>query len=175
MNVTKPMDVPPPTSMERDDDDRVISVTFDSGPSDPSHPLSTTGKNLWLVAIDGSEHAQRAVADAADLVGEISGARIYLLNVQPWLSKEAAESGLAERGWLASAQARALLAAKGLPWRLKIAMGQTAEHIVASAQRLGCHHIVIGSRGLGAAENLLIGSVAYKVIHLSPVSVLVVR
>ena len=35
--------------------------------------------------------------------------------------------------------------------------------------------IVIGSRGLGAAKNLLIGSVAYKVIHLSPISVLVAR
>jgi nucleotide-binding universal stress UspA family protein len=169
MNITTPMSVPSPTSVERDDDGRVIAVAFERG------SLPDNGENSWLVAIDGSDHAQRAVTEAADLAGRMSGALLHLVNIQPWLSKEAAETGLAERGWLASAQARALLAAKDLPWRLEIAMGQTAEHIVASAKRLGCRHIVIGSRGLGAAENLLIGSVAYKVIHLSPVSVLVVR
>jgi nucleotide-binding universal stress UspA family protein len=172
MNITPKVNAPSPVRTERDEDGRVIGLSFESS---PAGNLPADGHNSWLVAIDGSDHAQRAVAEAADLVAQISGAMLHLVNIQPWLSKEAAETGLAERGWQACAEARALLTTKGLPWRLDVAMGPTAEHIVAIAQRLGCGHIVIGSRGLGAAENLLIGSVAYKVIHLSPVSVLVVR
>jgi hypothetical protein len=34
--------------------------------------------------------------------------------------------------------------------------------------------IVTGSRGLNVVENLLFGSVAYKVMHLSPLPVIVV-
>ena len=68
-----------------------------------------------------------------------------------------------------------MLSASALPWQLHVVMGDAADAIVALSAHLGCQTIVIGSRGLGATENLLVGSVAYKVIHLSPVSVLVVR
>lgn len=54
-------------------------------------------------------------------------------------------------------------------------MGDAAEGIVALARELGSRGIAIGSRGLTAAESLLLGSVAYKVVHLSAVPVLVVR
>jgi nucleotide-binding universal stress UspA family protein len=79
------------------------------------------------------------------------------------------------RGLAATDAAWALLDQDGVPWCLHIVMGEAADSIVALADSLGCHGIVIGSRGLGAAENLLIGSVAYKVIHSSRSAVLVVR
>ena len=129
----------------------------------------------WLIAVDGSDHSLRAVAEAARMAAQLKDCRLHLVNVQHWLSREAAESELESRGWKATEKARDLLGAAALPWQLHIVMGEAAEAIVALSARLGCQTIVIGSRGLGATENLLVGSVAYKVIHLSPVSVLVVR
>ena len=42
-----------------------------------------------------------------------SGANVLdLVNVQPWLSREAAETGLAQRGWAACAHACAMLDAR---------------------------------------------------------------
>jgi nucleotide-binding universal stress UspA family protein len=169
MNTLNATQIPAPSSTERDDTGRLVAIAIDAG-----QPLAHQ-ENSWLVAIDGSTHAQRAVAEAASLACQMQGGALHLVNVQPWLSKEAAETELAQRAWAVSEKARALLDGQGLSWRLHVAMGDTAEHIVALAKRLHCRGIVIGSRGLGAAENLLIGSVAYKVIHLSPLSVLVVR
>jgi len=161
--------IPPPSRSDRDSDGRLIGLTFEGGAQ------ATHDGALWLVAVDGSDHALRAVAEAARLAGQIKDCALHLVNVQHWLSREAAEVELGSRGWKATDKARALLAATGTPWQLHVVMGEAADAIVALSARLGCQMIVVGSRGLGATENLLVGSVAYKVIHLSPVSVLVVR
>jgi len=60
-----------------------------------------------------------------------------LIHVQTWLAKEAAGVELAHRGLEATARARALFDAKGLPWRLHVAMGEPAERILEHAARLG--------------------------------------
>lgn len=163
-------DIPLPASVTRDADGRMVAVRFASGNAQPAD-----GPNAWLVAVDGSEHALRAVAEAIRLADRMKECTLHLVNVQHWLSKEAAETELAARGWTACAKARARLEQTARPWQLHVAMGEAAERIVALAGQLGCQGIVIGSRGLGTAENLLVGSVAYKVIHISPIPVLVVR
>ena len=161
--------MPSPSRIDRDADGRLIGLTLDGGAHAPP------GGTRWLVAVDGSDHSLRAVAEAARFAGQLKDCTLNLVNVQHWLSREAAESELGARGWKATDKARALLKAAALPWQLHIVMGEAAEAIVALSTHLGCQTIVIGSRGLGATENLLVGSVAYKVIHLSSVSVLVVR
>jgi nucleotide-binding universal stress UspA family protein len=162
--------VQPPVDTTRDADGRLIGLTIDGGPG-----AVATGSNVWLVAVDGSSHGRHAVAEAIRLVADGRECALHLVNVQHWLSREAAESSLMNQGLAATDAALALLEAAGLPWRLHIVMGDAAEAIVALAERLGCHGIVIGTRGLGVAENLLIGSVAQKVIHSSRLPVLVVR
>ena len=47
-------------------------------------------------------------------------------------------------------------------------MYKRQEQIIALTGRLECSGIVIGSRGLGVTESLLLGSVTYKLMHLSP-------
>jgi nucleotide-binding universal stress UspA family protein len=154
---------------ERDTEGRLVGLVYDSTP-----PLSAPDANPWLVAVDSSDNALRAVAHAAAQAGAMNAVALHLVHVQPWLSKEAAEAELAHRALGATARARATLAAAGLPWRLHVALGDPAENILEQAVRLHTTGIVIGSRGLNVVESLLFGSVAYKVMHLSRLPVMVV-
>jgi nucleotide-binding universal stress UspA family protein len=135
---------------------------------DSASPLPAPVTNRWLVAVDSSDSALRAVAHAASQASTMTACVLHLVNVQPWLSMEAAEAELAQRAWLATTRARALLDANSQPWRLHVAMGDAAEQIIALTGRLDCSGIVIGSRGLGVTESLLLGSVTSKLMHLSP-------
>ena len=161
--------MPPVVHHDRDADGRLVRLCFDSGTP------TSEGQAIWLVAVDGSVQSLRAVSEAAALASVSATSVLHLINVQPWLSHEAAETELAARGLAATEEARAFLANAGMAWHLHVMMGDPATAIVALAERIGSRTIVVGSRGLGAAETLLLGSVAYKVIHLCRGSVLVVR
>ena len=166
--------VPAPALERRDDIGRLVSVTWHGAGA-----MDRTGDNAgcarWLVAVDGSECSLRAVAMAAQLVALEPHAELALVHVQPWLNKEAAETELPRRGWVATAQARELLDAAPVRWRLYVVMGEAAPEIAGLADALGSRGIVIGSRGLTAAESLLLGSVAYKVVYSAKPPVLIVR
>jgi nucleotide-binding universal stress UspA family protein len=154
-------DLPVAITSERDNDGRLVGLAFDSFP-----PLPTPETNPWLVAVDGSDNALRAVAHALQQANDMNACALHLVHVQPWLSKEAAEAELAHRAWLATERARALLDAEGHPWRLHVVMGDVAKGILHLAVQLHCRSIVIGSRGLGLTESLLFGSVTSKLMHL---------
>lgn len=154
---------------ERDGDGRLVGLVFDSTP-----PLRAADANAWLVAVDASDNALRAVGYAAGQAAGMKACALHMVHVQPWLSREAAEGELAHRALGATARARGLLDDMGLPWRLHVALGEPAERIIHRAVRISASGIVIGSRGLTTVESLLFGSVAYKVMHLSPLPVLVV-
>lgn len=161
--------IPDQGGSERDDGGRLVGLVFDSTP-----PLQAPHANPWLIAVDGSANALRAAAHAAERAGEMNACALHLVHVQPWLSKEAAEAELAHRALGATARARALLDAKGLPWRLHVAMGDPAGRILEHAVRLHAAAIVVGHRGLGEVESLLLGSVTDKILRLAPVQVTVV-
>lgn len=163
-------DAPAPDASTRDEHGRLVAARWGSLPADRAKRSGT-----WLVAIDGSKGAMRAVSMAARIVAGDAHAAVDLVHVLPWLTKEAAEAELPRRGWQTSAAARALLDDAGVPWRLHVRMGEAADQVVALARELGSSAIAIGSHGLSATESLLLGSVAYKVVHLGKVPVLVVR
>jgi nucleotide-binding universal stress UspA family protein len=54
-------------------------------------------------------------------------------------------------------------------------VGDTAEKIAATARRLRCSSIVMGTRGMGMLGTLVLGSIATKVIHLAKVPVTLVK
>jgi len=170
MNLQRQRPTQIPIDTMRDTDGRLVGLTIDCGLG-----VTSTSSNTWLVAVDGSGHSQHAVAEAIRFATKMKDCTLHVVNVQHWMSKEAAESDLMNQGLAATDDAWALLDKAGIPWCLHIVMGEAADSIVALADTLGCHGVMIGSRGLGAAENLLVGSVAYKVIHLSRIAVLVVR
>jgi nucleotide-binding universal stress UspA family protein len=65
--------------------------------------------------------------------------------------------------------------ASGVPYTSEILVGETASLIVSSAEQHGCDGIVMGTRGMGAIGNLVMGSVATKVVHLSRLPVTLVK
>ena len=163
-------DMTAPAFEKRDDIGRLVSVTW-YGPG----AGNDAGGPRWLVAIDGSEFSHRAVAMVAALAALEQGAEIDLVHIHPWLNKEAAETELPRRGWAATAQARQMVDAAKARWRLHVVMGEAASGISQTADLLSSRCIAIGSRGQTATASLLLGSVAYKVVHSAKLPVLIVR
>ena len=97
---------------QRDGGGRLIALVFDSAP-----PLAAPIVNLRLIAVDSSDNALRAVVHAASQAALMSAGGLHLVHVQPWLSKEAAESELAQRGLEATARARATPSAMSITSR----------------------------------------------------------
>ena len=71
-------------------------------------------------------------------------------------------------------RAKSAAAAAGVAARTFVKSGQPARSIVAFAGEHDVDLIVVGSRGLGAIENYLLGSVSHKVTGLAKCPVLVV-
>lgn len=161
---------PAATLIERDEDGRLTGLHIEG-----AGPAPASAEQTWLIAVDGSTHALNAVTEAIRLAQAMKSCALHLINVQPWLSREAAEHELATQAWAATATARERLEQAGLSWHLHVAMGEAAERILAEAERLHCTGIITGSRGLGATQGMLLGSVAYKLMHMSRLPVLLVR
>ena len=137
-----------------------------------------------LVPVDGSEHSNRTIEHVIRQLKWYKGAvEIHLLNVQhPFPLHAASHIGQAkaqayhrEQGMAALAEARKRLDAAKAKYHTHIGMGNEADVISQYAKVKGCDQIVMGTRGLGSVSNLLLGSVATKVIHLTPVPVLLVK
>ncbi|HEX9686694.1 MAG TPA: universal stress protein [Burkholderiales bacterium] len=140
----------------------------------------------FLVAVDGSAPSNRAVDQ---LIGHLTllkdPAEIHLLNVQhpiPYGSRVSAVVGHdkiaqfhREEGMAALKTAMQKLDAAKIGYHHHIGVGAEAEVICQYVKEKGCDQIFLGTRGLGTVSNLVLGSVASKVIHLSQVPVLLVK
>ncbi len=135
-----------------------------------------------LVAIDGSEHARRAVDYAARRAKGVP-CKIDLLHVEkpvmawevgPVSSTEAASNvHLIESREVLDAGAGQF--ERTTEVERHAVTGEPASTILEQASRLGVDEIIIGSRGLRPFGAALLGSVAYKVVHDATVPVVVVR
>ena len=138
----------------------------------------------FLAPVDGSESAERAVRHLIQLARCKAPAEIHLLNVREpidaWevrrfmIEEEIAQTQQAE-GESDLRSARALLDDAGLPYLAQVLIGPVAQTIATFATEQGCEAIVMGTHGRGGFGNLLMGSVATKVIHLVGIPVTLVR
>lgn len=140
----------------------------------------------FLVAVDGSATSNRAVDHLIKHLGALKDkAEIHLLNVQhpiPYGNRVSAVVGHdriaqfhREEGMAALKAAMQKLDAAKARYHHHIGVGAEAEVICQYAKEKGCDQIFMGTRGLGSISTLVMGSVASKVIHLSPVPVLLVK
>lgn len=137
-----------------------------------------------LVPIDGSASATRAVQWVARTLAGQSGARVALVHVQPAIDAWEVRSHLGADDiarWHASASqavlepAAAILRERGIAVTTHPAVGDVASEIAAHVTRLGCDSVVMGTRGLGTVQSLLLGSTAMKVIHVVDVPITLIK
>ena len=137
-----------------------------------------------LLAVDGSENSLRAVRHLIDLVQGRESMEVFLLNVQEpidaWEVKrmfpeEELEAMQVSKGGDALEAAKALLDASHVAYHPQVLIGDVAHSIAQYAKDMGCDKIIIGSRGMGSLANLLLGSVATKIIHLTDIPVTLVK
>jgi nucleotide-binding universal stress UspA family protein len=80
-----------------------------------------------------------------------------------------------EEGAAALAASKKKLDAAGIAYKATVMVGQVAESIVQHASKSRCDLIVIGTHGRTEAGNMLLGSTATKVLHISRTPVMLVR
>lgn len=138
-----------------------------------------------LVPVDGSDSSVNAVKYAVGLAKNTPDTHLYLLNVQePPPVEVMVEAGISPETWQASHQeagrgvleaACKILNEAGLPYTTSVAVGHPVDQIATRVQELGCTAVVMGTRGMGSFANLVLGSVATRVVHAVSCPVTLVR
>lgn len=142
-----------------------------------------------LVALDGSDHAKKALDTAAKLAGRCEAELILfhamqLGNLSPGYAAMASRSAREVYQTLAKEQADAILGeAEGTAkqqgvervTRLTKEADSAAAAILAAAESAGVELIVVGTRGLTGLREIAMGSVAHKVTSAANCPVLIVR
>lgn len=151
------------------------------------HPRAQeqTVMHKLLLAIDGSESASHALEYAIKLAKENGPIELHLLTVHPepviygeiqvYVPRERMEE--LQRKHSEDILRPALERAKtaNISHASEILIGEIAPMIVKRAEELNCDCIVMGTRGMGAIGNLVLGSVATKVVHLTKLPVTLVK
>ena len=142
---------------------------------------------IALIAFDGSENAMRAIDEVLDTM-DTSKLHVHLLNVceplpiselifsqDPALAMSSIRKAHEEAGLAVLTPAKARLESAGIAFDVHVCSGNPAEVITDSSREYHCDLIVMGTRGMGTIKNLLLGSVASKVIHLTEKPLLLVK
>lgn len=138
-----------------------------------------------LIAVDGSACALAAIEGLQKRRDWFRGPEEFaLIYVHPplpyrhaaaWAGKEAIHSYYEEESDAALAAARALLDDRRIAYVVEKRVGDPADEIVRFALSGGYDLIVMGTHGHTALANLVMGSVATKVLAISKVPVLFMK
>ncbi len=135
-----------------------------------------------LLAVDGSEHSQRAARTAGDLARAVKARRLRIVVAYEAVPSFLGEPNLSQAIAARSAEAEKVLRAAeqvvgSVPAELfrEVLEGPAAEAIVEVAATWKSDLIVMGSRGLGRLQGALLGSTSQKVINHAHCPVLIVR
>ena len=134
-----------------------------------------------LIAVDGSKYsldAVNCVIDHADWYRDKPTVELVTVH-RPvprvgGINKAQLQKYYDEEGEACLKAAKKKLDAAKLPYRTSVLVGPVSESLVKHAKSAGCDLIFIGTRGMTAAANAMLGSTATKVLHISTVPVLVV-
>ena len=133
-----------------------------------------------LLAVDQSQQSDRAVAVARDLAG-LSGGTVHVVHfreVEVIVGKSGGSFELETDDDVESLVAKELAALRAADVKVetdvrRVHKADIARTIVDTADRIDADVIVMGSRGESAFAALMLGSTAYKVLHLTHRPVLV--
>ncbi|MBY0499706.1 MAG: universal stress protein [Nitrosomonas sp.] len=137
-----------------------------------------------LLPVDGSDNSDKTVSEFIRLLEWYKEKpELHLLNVQYPLDGNVSlfinQSDITqyhhEEGLKSLQSARDLLNQAGIPHQHHITIGNPAEMIVRFAVEKQYDQIVMGPRGKGGIQGMLLGSVTNKVMQLSNLPVLLVK
>ena len=137
-----------------------------------------------VVGADGSAPSQDAAAVAAKMARR-NKAKLYLVTVvrppEGWWGVVGSPPPAASLGKALSKAQRevldrtvAALDLEGVDWETAEEIGDPAMALAEFCRSRGAHVLVVGRRGAGLIERLVMGSVADRVAHIAPCPVLVV-
>lgn len=135
-----------------------------------------------LLPVDGSDNSDRAVRLLISLYSRLAPVDVRVLHVQvpvvlagEALSRqEAFERGSTDSGKDALQSTRALLGGAGIPHTSEIRRGYVPQEIARYAKDLKCTGIIMGTRGMGTADEIF-GSVVRQVVALTSIPVTLVK
>jgi nucleotide-binding universal stress UspA family protein len=134
-----------------------------------------------LVAYDGSDHSRTALDTAVNIAQCFHGKLtvLYAFDKVPLVLGDDETERFIERamskGREKLAEATLHLRDTGIEFSTDTVEGPAAEAILRVADVEACDLIVMGSRGLGMVQGLLLGSVSYRVLHHATMPVLIVH
>ena len=136
-----------------------------------------------MIALDGSEESLEAVRLAINLIHGGLKADVALVQVQEPASllqlatRDADDIAAAavEAGEHLMAEGMALLDAQGIGYTTEVVLGEPATMLIDMAEELDADWVLIGARGVGAVESVLVGSVSKAVISRCTRPVLVAK
>ncbi|MFQ5782164.1 MAG: universal stress protein [Nitrosopumilus sp.] len=133
-----------------------------------------------LVPLDGSSNSFRgldaAIHMARQCQASITG--LYVIGLTKPRTNEAItplEKILLEHAQKIMKKAKLMAAKKGILFSDRVSYGDEGKRIVDVAENKNFDLIVIGSRGMGAAKEIFLGSTSNYVLHKSKKPVLVVK
>jgi nucleotide-binding universal stress UspA family protein len=131
-----------------------------------------------LLATDGSEDAARATEAASDLARR-SGAELHVVHV--WhdvrgFAHDFVKRELRRQGQeILDEQVERVRAAGGDVAKAHLRRGRTSNEVIALSEEIGARLLVVGSRGLGTVQRILMGSQSEEIVHHAQIPVLVLR
>lgn len=140
--------------------------------------------NHILVPYDGSNPSAKALIKAVELAKSNAGIHLtvaHVINLQPFIMGDMAfsqpegyQEQLDEQGKELLNSIQSTLADVPLS-NVVILAGSPAEAIVDFAESNNCDLIMMGSRGLGAIKEWMLGSVSHNVVQHSKIPVMIVK
>ena len=137
-----------------------------------------------LVPVDGSKNSLRAVKYAA-AQSKHCPVTLHIVNVEPplddygmvraYISRQKHDKAVMARAARILARATSQVRPARVRCKTRAVIGDAPAVIANLARRLRCDAIVMGTRGMTLLGNLVLGSVASKVVHLSTVPVTLVK
>lgn len=137
--------------------------------------------NKILLAIDGSEHSIRAANEVVKIVSLGNKGKIEIVYVADFgksKSEVLHSQGKEELEYTRKKRLRSveeLMKSNQVTYEIKILHGEPGPSIVEYANKEKFDLVVLGSRGLNAFQEMVLGSVSHKVVKRADCPVLIVK
>ncbi|MFS0873814.1 universal stress protein [Paenibacillus xylanilyticus] len=135
-----------------------------------------------LVAVDGSDHAHKALQTAVELAESLKhSAKLVIVHVNPSVSLNEPALGvdldarIAEEGQHIIAPVAELMSGRSIPYETLLIAGDPVNEICRVSRDRKCNLIVMGTGGKSMLAEIVVGSVSHGVLKHAECPVLTVK